>query len=180
MPKAQYYYVGVDYGIGNPTSFGLYGVNEKTTPNVWRESGYWWDSKKESRQKTDAQYSKDLKVWLDGIVPRAVIVDPSASSLKLQIRKDHSFLVQDANNSVIDGIQTQSKMLQTGEYMISRDKSNDPCIDEYYGYVWDDNASKRGEDKPVKSNDHTKDEERYVLHTKFGQKNLDYSILNRM
>jgi len=184
LPKPRYHMVSVDYGTGNPTSFGLYGCNPETKPKVWRIRSYWWDSRKRGRQKTDEQYSTDMKEFLeeDGVPinPRAIIVDPSAASFKVQLRKDHNYFVKDANNEVLDGIRTQARMLQSGEYAISDDDTNDPCINEYYGYVWDDNASKKGEDKPVKSDDHTKDDERYLLQTEYGEEHLDYSILNRL
>lgn len=177
--KAQFHLVGIDYGIGNPTSYGLYAVNLNAHPKIWRVKGYYWASREEGRQKTDADYSKDLKKFLGDITPRAVIVDPSAASLKLQIRRDHGYIVKDANNDVLEGIQTQSKMLQSGEYAILENPENEECKKEYYGYIWDENAAKRGEDKPVKTADHTKDEERYVLHTEFSKKTLDYRILTR-
>ncbi|NJR75362.1 MAG: hypothetical protein HC773_20430 [Scytonema sp. CRU_2_7] len=191
FPHAKQYKVSIDYGTGNPTSFGLYGINKSATPKAWRIKGYWWDSKKEGRQKTDTEYSKDLKdfltdVYCDGrslgdIHPSSIIIDPSAASFKLQISKDHpQYFVQDANNDVLDGIRTQAKMLQSGEYMISSDSSNDPCVKEYYAYSWDRNAAKRGLDKPLKQDDHTKDDERYFLHTEFGDSQLDYNILTRM
>jgi PBSX family phage terminase large subunit len=187
-PKAKWHVVSIDYATGNPTSYGLYGINPNTRPKIWRERGYFWDSKKEGRQKTDTDYSNDMQTFLnwngkgegEKIVPRKIYVDPSAGSFKLQLKKDGFHFVTDANNDVLDGIRTQAKMLQNGEYMIIRHKSNQPCIDEYYGYVWDDKATKRGEDKPLKTSDHTKDEERYVLHSEFGEEHLDYSILTRM
>ena len=179
-PPARYHCVSIDYGTGNPTSFGLYGFNPHTTPKVWRERGYWWDSKKEGRQKTDIEYSKDLKSFLRTTKPRKIIVDPSAASFKLQLKKDGFFGVTDANNEVLDGIRTQARMLQSHEYAIVNHSSNQPCIDEYYGYVWDDKASKRGEDKPLKEGDHTKDDERYLLHTLFGEEHINYGLLNRM
>lgn len=181
FPKPHYYLVGADYGTGNPTSFGLYGVNPYTKPKIWRIKGYWWDSKKEGRQKTDREYSKDMKDFIpDGVRPRKIIVDPSAASFRLQLKKDGFFGVTEANNDVLDGIRTQARMLQSHEYMIKKDKSNQPCVDEYYSYVWDERAAARGEDKPLKEKDHTKDEERYVLHTEFGEDHLDYNLLTRM
>lgn len=179
-PHAKFYNVSIDYGTGNPTSFGLYGFNPYSIPHVWRERGYWYDSKASGRQKTDTEYSKDLKIFLGDIKPRKIIVDPSAASFKAQLKKDGFSGVCDANNDVLDGIRTQAKMLQSYEYAIVKHPSNEPCIDEYYAYLWDDKAAKRGEDKPLKENDHSKDEERYLLHTCFGTKVLDYSILNRM
>ncbi len=188
MPKARTHMISIDYGTGNPTSFGLYGLNPLTRPKIWRERGYYWDSKKEGRQKTDSEYSADLKKFLnyDGtasgeqIVPLKIYVDPSAASFKLQLKKDGFHGIRDANNDVLDGIRTQARMMQNGDYMVLRHKSNQPCIDEYYGYVWDENAAKRGEDKPLKTNDHTKDDERYIIHSEFGEDRLDYSLLTRM
>lgn len=181
FPTARYYVVGVDYGTGNPTSFGLYGVNQHATPKIWRERGYWWDSKARGRQKTDDEYAQDMQNWLGDIRPLKIICDPSAASFKLRLqKKPYNYVVVDADNDVLDGIRTQARMLQTGEYMIKDDESNEPCVNEYYGYVWDSKAaSKKGVDKPLKERDHTKDEERYVLHTEFGQDQLDYSILTR-
>jgi len=158
MPDARYHIVSVDYGTGNPTSFGLYGVNPNTTPKIWRKRGYWWDSRKESRQKTDAEYVEDMEEFLgkdtpDEIKPYKVIVDPSAASFKLALMRAGYFVV-DADNSVIDGIRTQACMLQTGQYMIEDHPSNAPCIKEYYGYIWDENVAKKGEDKPKKEGDH--------------------------
>lgn len=181
-PKAQYHIVSVDYGTNNPTSFGLYGVNVHTKPRIWRERGYYWDSKVKGRQKTDADYSKDMKKFLnyqtpDKIKPRKIYVDPSAASFKLQLKTDGFRGITDATNDVLDGLRTQAKMLQSGDYTIMRHKSNRPCIDEYYGYVWDEKAASKGEDKPTKESDHCKDDERYVLHSEFGKKKLDYSKL---
>jgi len=177
---ARFYQVSIDYGTNNPTSFGLYGFNPHTKPRVWRERGYFWDSKKEGRQKTDREFSKDLRRFLGTIKPRKIIIDPSAASFKLQLKKDGFLNVVDAENEVVDGIRTQARMLQSGEYAIINHPTNQPCINEYYGYVWDEKASKRGEDKPLKEGDHTKDDERYLLHTNFGQESLDLSILTRM
>jgi PBSX family phage terminase large subunit len=188
-PKAEYYIVSIDYATGNPTSFGLYGINRKARPKIWRERGYFWDSVKEGRQKTDSDYSKDLKKFLNytgsdftkpKIIPRKILVDPSAGSFKLQLKTDGFFNVENADNTVLDGIRTQAKMLQNGEYTIIKHSSNQPCIDEYYGYVWDSKSMKRGEDKPLKVNDHSKDEERYILHTEFGEEKLDYHVLTRL
>lgn len=180
MPRPRYHLVGVDYGTGNPTSYGLYGVNPQSTPKIWRIKGYWWDSRARGRQKTDSEYSQDMKDWLGDIKPRAIIVDPSAASFKAQLKKDHKYFVKDAANDVLDGIRTQAKMLKSGDYMIQLNDSNQPCIDEYYSYVWNANSAKKGLDEPLKENDHTKDEERYILFTEFGGDRLDYSILNRM
>ena len=163
LPEARDYYVSIDYGTGNPTAFGLYGV----AGSAWKVKEYFYDHTKHGRQKTDSEFSEDLKKFLGGITPKQIIVDPSALSFKTQLKKDGFLNVKDADNSVIDGIRTQATMLQTGKYKVHR--SCRETIREYSGYVWDTKAQAKGEDKPMKQNDHTKDEERYFLHTIFGR-----------
>ncbi len=158
------YYVAVDYGTNNPTAFGLYGVKDDL---AWKEREYYYDYTVQGRQKTDVEYSQDMKTFLGNIKPRAIIVDPSALSFKAQLRKDGFHNVIEADNAVLDGIRTQATMLHQGRYYIHR--SCKETIREYGGYVWDVRAQAQGQDKPLKQNDHTKDEERYFLHTVFGK-----------
>lgn len=174
-PRVDHHVVGIDYGTGNPTAMILFGVAPSGAkgPKIWAEREYWYDSRKMNRQKTDAEYSADLKDFLNGIVPTAIIVDPSAASFKTQLRRDGFAMIKDADNAVLDGIRTQARMLKNREYMIC-----DCCRNvktEYLGYVWDQKAQeRRGEDKPLKQHDHTKDAERYVLQTLYGKKRIDY------
>ena len=45
---------------------------------------------------------------------------------------------------------------------------NDSCTEtfrEFFSYVWDEKAAERGEDKPVKQNDHQMDADRYFVNT---------------
>lgn len=170
-PKAREYIVGIDYGTGNPTCFGLFGFNPATRPKIWLEREYYYDSKREARQKTDGEFSNDLKLWLGGCQPSQIIVDPSAASFKLQLQRDGFYQLIDADNSVLDGIRTQSRMLKSGDYAIHEDCEQ--TIMDYNAYVWDEKAQLRGEDKPIKQHDHTKDRERYVLQTIFGADTLD-------
>jgi len=180
IPNARYKVLSCDYGTGNPSAFLLFGINPFGTPKIWLERSYYYDSKKEGRQKTDAEYTKDLKTFLHNEKVRHVIVDPSAASFKNQLRADGFHGIKNADNGVLDGIRLQAKMLQSHQYMICNHPSNEPVINEYYGYVWDSKAMKHGEDKPLKESDHAKDAERYAIQTLFGGSQLDYTILNRM
>ena len=157
------YYISIDYGTNNPTSFGLYAVSGGL---AWKEREYYYDSNRTGRQKTDAEYSQGLKEFIGDIRPRKIIVDPSALSFKTQLAKDGFYNIQDADNSVLDGIRTQSTMLQTGRYKVMRCCKE--TIREYGSYAWDAKAQARGEDKPLKQDDHCKDEERYFLFSVFG------------
>jgi len=168
LPVAEKYVVGIDYGTGNPTCFILFGINENTHPKIWAEKEYYFDSKKQQRQLTDSEYSKELSKFVNGIPISEIIVDPSASSFKLQLKRDGFLFIKDADNSVLDGIRTQANMLKTGEYSICKEGCTQTIFD-YSGYLWDTKAQLKGEDKPIKERDHTKDVERYVLQTLYGK-----------
>lgn len=167
--------LSVDYGTSNATSAGLYGVWQKPTPaglRAVRLDGYYYDGRATGRQKTDTEYETDLSERFGKHKPILdVILDPSAASFKTELRR-RGWRVRDAENDVIDGIRTQAKMLRNGEYKLVDAPGNKQAIRDYGAYLWDTKAQKRGEDKPLKQHDHTKDEERYALHTIFGTPQL--------
>jgi len=179
LHQAKYKVLGIDYGTGNPTTFGSYGCNHFKRPKVWLEREYYYDSKKEERQKSDSEYADDLFEFAGGEKYLYTIIDPSAASFKAELRRRNwNSIIIDANNDVLDGIRTVSKMWKNGEYAIH--ESCEASKEETYGYVWDPRAQQRGEDKPVKTADHTKDRDRYVLHTLFGEEMIDYEKLTKM
>jgi len=164
---AKYYLVGVDYGTVNPTSFVLIGVNDDVTPIIWVEKEYYYDSKKMGRQKTDAEFAYDLAKFIELYNVKRIYVDPSAASFKNELRR-HSIKTTDANNDVLDGIRTVSSLMSSQQIKICKECKN--IIREIQSYVWDEKASLKGEDKPVKQNDHGIDAMRYAIHTHFGNK----------
>lgn len=152
------YYVSIDYGTQNPTAFGLWGLFD----GVWYKVNEYHHSGRDGRQKTDKEYSEDLKDFIGDLPISRVIVDPSAASFKAQLIKD-GFRVMDANNDVINGIRNVATALNEGKI-----KYNDCCKHtrrEFSSYIWDEKASNRGEDKPVKENDHHMDSDRYFVNT---------------
>lgn len=170
MPTANAtsYIVGVDYGTTNPCVFVLIGYNPSSFPNMWLEKEYYYDSRATQRQKSDYEYAIDFMKFIDGIHVDAIYVDPSAASFKQELRRNGVSGVRDAINDVVPGIRFQGQLLSNGTYKIC---SN--CVEtikEYSNYVWDAKSSQRGDDKPVKLNDHTKDAERYALYTHFFNK----------
>lgn len=153
------YYVSVDYGTQNPTTFGLWGFFDGTWYKV---KEYHYEGRKESKQKTDEEYCQDLKDFLGGIKPLRIIVDPSAASFIAALKK-HGFSVKKAKNDVLDGIRNVASAL-VNELI----KYNDCCIEtfrEFSSYAWDVKAADRGEDKPLKQNDHHMDGDRYFINT---------------
>lgn len=159
------YYLGVDYGTGNPTVFLLIGQRGK---NLYVIDEYYWDSSKTGRQKTDIEYSRDLKEFIKGRYPRAICIDPSAASFILQLRKDGVVGLRNADNSVINGIRTVASFFGEQRLFIYGKRCPN-LLKELTNYVWDPKARKKGEDKPVKANDHCVDALRYTLHTIFSR-----------
>ena len=165
-PRPLSYIVGVDYGTVNPTVFLLVGINPQTWPNVWVEREYYYDSRKEMRQKTDSEYAEDMIEFIKGKNVAAIYIDPSAASFRAELAKQGVDLVSDANNDVLNGIRHVSKMLSNGTCKVVASCKN--LIREFGTYVWDSKAVSRGDDKPLKDHDHALDALRYALHTHFG------------
>lgn len=160
------YYVSCDYGTQNPTVFGLWGKFE----NRWyKVKEYHYDGRATAVQKTDEEYYSDLNEFIGDIPIKAIIVDPSAASFIATIKKHSNFRVIRAKNEVLDGIRNVATALNRQMILY-----NDCCIQtfrEFSSYVWSDKAIQRGEDKPVKQNDHHMDADRYFVNTiLFGNK----------
>jgi PBSX family phage terminase large subunit len=177
LPPAQKYFIGIDYGTGAPTCFILFGYNSLSIPRIWAEKEYYWDSKAEGRQKTDAQYAEDLRKFIGNKEIETIYCDPSSASFIAQciLPRDQggagiSNIIQ-ANNDILDGIRTHARLLSTREYMLCRDCKR--TIQDYDGYCWDEKLQLKGIDAPLPGPaEHSKDAERYFLHTEFASGQL--------
>jgi PBSX family phage terminase large subunit len=165
---ADYYVVGVDYGTTNPCAFSLIGYSERTYPNRWLQKEYYYDSRKTLRQKTDTEYAEDLKKFIAGHNVRAIYIDPSAASFKVELQRQGFSGLIDADNDVLDGIRYTSICLSNGTFKVCGNCTK--TLEEFSTYRWDPKASSRGEDKPLKENDHAMDACRYALYTHWFKK----------
>lgn len=178
--KADEYWIACDYGTQNPTVFLLMGrlyrpvLFRNKQLKCWAENEYYYCGRSAGRQKTDYEYYEDLKNFIARSQRniRGVIVDPSAQSFVALLRKN-GINVRLADNSVMDGIRRQTAMLSSGEYRVCACCAE--TINEYFGYRWDAKIANRGEDKPIKESDHTKDAERYFINTIYGGTAIDYA-----
>lgn len=156
----DYYIAAIDYGTANPCTFGLYGV--RSAQRKYHLKREYYHSGRDGQQKTDSQYAADFKDFIGDQKIKSVIVDPSAASFIVQLRGD-GWKVIPARNDVLDGIRCVSSAF--AEDRFTTDPSCIYSIDERRKYVWDEKASQRGVDQPVKQNDHTCDRDRYALYT---------------
>lgn len=149
--------VGIDYGTTHPTYGQLLGIADGVL--------YVLDEWNPGRL-TDAALSRDLmekrREWqAQGWVPEWTYLDPAAASFNLQLNEDHHPGVTKADNAVTDGIRTVASLLDNGQLLVSSTCTN--LIEELPGYRWDDKASEKGEDKPIKENDDAVDALRYAV-----------------
>ncbi|QUH21727.1 PBSX family phage terminase large subunit [Alkaliphilus sp. B6464] len=163
------YYVSIDYGTQNPTTFGLWGKYQ----NKWYKiKEYHYDGRKQSKQKTDTEYADDLVDFIGELNIKSVIVDPSAASFIAELKK-RKIKVRKAKNDVLDGIRNMASALNNLLIVY-----NDCCKEtfrEFSSYIWDSKAADRGEDKPSKENDHQLDADRYFVNTIiFGNKSIEF------
>lgn len=150
------YYISCDYGTANPASFGLWGKKD----GVWyRIKEYYFASRTEGYQKTDAEYVEDFLRLAGGIPIRGAVVDPSAASFITALRKAGISVIK-ADNDVLTGIRTTADLLKSGKIVIC-DMCHD-AIREFSLYVWDEG---RTGDAPKKENDHAMDDIRYFAAT---------------
>lgn len=150
--------VSVDYGTQNPTVFLLWG----SFNGVWYCLKEFYHSGREGKQLTDSEYSGEMKSFTEGFKIEMVIVDPSAASFIAQLRKD-GFFVRKAKNEVLDGIRNSKTAMIQEKVKFFPGLTN--LFREFHSYVWDQKASERGEDKPMKEWDHAMDAFRYFVHT---------------
>lgn len=137
----------------NPTSFGLWALKD----GVWyRAREYYFDSRREGRQKTDTEYVADLKKFAAGETVEKVIVDPSAASFIEALRRE-GFPVSRADNDVADGIRVTANLLKQRKIVIC--EGCESCLSEIAAYCWEESGT--GRDRPKKERDHAMDEMRY-------------------
>jgi PBSX family phage terminase large subunit len=179
--------VSLDYGTTNATAALILGVSAeidalgRPTPRLFFVDEYRHDSKLAQQKLTDAELAREFIRWLNdrhlpastssNLTPRYTIVDPSAASFKVELRKTHGVTSTDADNDVLYGIRLMASLLATGALVVARPTDANPnrgCpgfIQEAPSYSWDPKATEKGEDKPLKVADHSTDAARYGVTT---------------
>ena len=161
--------VSVDYGTVNPLSMGLWG--EKN--GVWyRVDEVYYDSRREGRQKTDAEYAEMLEQLVAGRDIQRVIVDPSAASFIETLRRK-GWQVMKADNDVADGIRVTADLLRQRRIVLCRPCRD--CLREMALYCWDERS---GRDAPRKEHDHAMDEMRYFAMDLAGERSGGFAAIS--
>ena len=169
VPKGDFqkWYVSCDYGTVNPTSMGLWGLQE----GIWyRVKEFYFNSRAAQRQMTDEEYAGALEKLVGERKVTAVIVDPSAASF-MEVLRRKGWAVQKADNDVLAGIRQTSDALKEGRIVICERCSD--CIREMDEYVWD--LTSGAKDRVKKEHDHAMDDMRYFVSTVLGKRDMGFT-----
>ena len=162
------WYISCDYGTVNPMSMGLWG----RSGGIWyRVKEFYFDSRKEHRQMTDAEYADALQELAGKREITAVIVDPSAASF-LEVLRRRGWRVQKAKNDVLSGIRLTADLLKNRKLVIC--EGCEDCLREMEEYVWD--LAGGGHDRVRKEHDHAMDDMRYFAATVLGEKTAAFAV----
>lgn len=174
--------ISLDYGTENAFAALMLGRYKGIH---YAYKGYYYSGRTQGVTKTDTEYLQDLeKTFADEIddykrkkalhdknpyvydMPRKIemIIDPSAASFIALMEKQSWCTVLKAKNDVKDGIRETAVAMKTGKVRIY--KGIKEWQNEVKGYVWDKEAGEKGEEKPLKINDHYMDATRYYVYTK--------------
>ncbi len=162
---AERCFLSCDYGTHNPFALGLVSVRQGESGSIYCLEREFYHDGRHSGQLTDSQYADRLEEFAGSEIDReesCVIVDPSASSFIAELRR-RGWRVIKASNDVAEGIRLMAETITAGRLLIAPECRS--TLKEFSSYVWDQSAAGRGDDRPLKQNDHAMDMLRYALNT---------------
>lgn len=161
------YELAVDAATSSVTHALLVGVYALPTQQAWilRE---WRHDGRVDGQIADSELADGIAAMVKDHSLRHCVIDPHALSLRAELRRRLKCPVSDALNDVLPGIQFTAASLAAGSVRISAACSE--TIREMGGYQWDEDAAEKGEDKPVKADDHAMDALRYWVYSRSQRK----------
>lgn len=167
LPKLKQTWIGVDHGTANATTFILCGLGVDNRLYVIDE--YYHSGRETNQQKSPSAYADDFKrrfqEWEeDFLKPTRTFIDPAAKAFSVELWSRHKVPgLSQAVNDVKTGIELVQSLMNQDMFRVHKRCTN--VLRELSSYVWDEKAQERGEDKPIKQNDHTLDGVRYVVNS---------------
>lgn len=154
-------FLSCDYGTQNPFALGLIRRYSDNGRSYYMEKEFYHDGRRKG-QLTDSQYADRVDKFAENTNAEFIIVDPSAASFIAELRR-RGWKVIRAKNDVMEGIRCVARAISDGHLVVNPECHN--TLREFSSYVWDSTADSRGEDRPLKQNDHAMDMLRYALYT---------------
>ena len=178
MDDYDYFEIGSDYGTSTTTCYVVIGIKlhnspeEGTYTTYTAIAEYGYDATKEVSTQTDAERVDDIVALQDewGFdVDTIFYCSHDAESLKAALQKDNRIRmsIETFMPDTLECIQTMSSLFYQNHLLIH--ESCTELINQIYGYEWDSKAASKGEDKPVKKDDHYIDAMRApIMNNQFG------------
>lgn len=172
--------VGIDFGMTNATSAILLGITDehdehgRPAPRLVLIDEWRYDSREGEQRMTPGAQAAHIARWLrsvhlpqqDELDPEFIFIDPSGAALSETMQQDHGLNVWEADNGVAAGIQDVANLIASGR-LIATDRCTG-WLGEVEGYVWSPKAAAKGDDEPLKENDHSLDAGRYIVRSTRG------------
>lgn len=153
-PNARYF-VAVDHGTVNPFAVGIFEMIGKKSTMI-KEVHY--NGRKQGRVDNE-EYYRLMDEAIGDLPVEKVIVDPAAAAFIQTIMKYRKYVVEGANNDVLNGIQEVTKYLNYELFKVH--ESCRETIKEFQQYAWDDKCT---DDRVIKESDHHMDLIRYYIY----------------
>ena len=163
--------IGVDYGQQNATTFQAAGLNMQQHKLEGLDE-YYHSGRESGTQKSPSEYAQDFVAFTDTLHETYkcnvfyVYIDPSAAGFAEEIKRatrscSYNVILRDAQNDVALGISRVQKLLTFG--MLTIDPRQQNALREFGLYEYDRKSIERGQEKPVKADDHCMDAIRYMV-----------------
>lgn len=173
-PRDRRYQIGIvggDYGQQNATTFQAFGLDQRRHHMDGLQEFY-HSGRETGKQKTPAEYADSCIELMDdlhktfGIIRFYVFLDPSAKGLQEEIKRKTKTLlyavsVRDAENDVKLGISRVQKALIYELLSVAPEQQDQ--IREYGLYEYDKKTIEKGNEVPIKTDDHCMDATRYAV-----------------
>ncbi|MDR2879079.1 MAG: PBSX family phage terminase large subunit [Fusobacteriales bacterium] len=172
IPQWGELYLSLDYGTSNALNAGLYQTIDRTDykkAKIYKIDEYSYSGRERQKFLTNSEYIEEIEKFLEKYDLtfedlNAVIIDPSALAFKTELQRAGAIVI-DAINDVENGILVTQTFIKRRQLMFSTLCKK--TFEEAENYVWDEKATEKGEDKPIKKGDHAMDETRYMIATLF-------------
>ena len=158
LDEYDYIEVGSDYGTSTTSCYSLIGVKEfddHTEYDLICERGY--DATREASSQTDVERVEDIyQLQEDYELGEETIFYCShdAGSLRAALEKDNRIRMSISTYmpDTLECIQVMSSLFYNNHLRVHADCTE--TINQIRGYEWDSKSAQRGEDRPVKKDDH--------------------------
>ena len=151
-----------DYGVSTVTTFGVMGImkNEHNGNNYSLIEETYYDKEQTGVAQSDSDRVNDLVALQDKYHlnnNNTIFLPHDAASLKAECEKDHRIImnVQTYAPNTYEDIKTIQNLIANRQFKIHTSCKN--SINQAQSYAWDKRAQQRGEDKPLKIDDHCPD-----------------------